>query len=192
MPIENDKELVKAVKKAGSLLQEIQDYCGSKYKEESKVRFPRGFLRTASYQRGRLAFVKNTVLRSNLAYTLILSDTVLWLLKRTDITATASEMLIKLFIFLGGTLIESITKDYLKGHCGKGFKLRTAYLADNGIITNDLKEELDWVWDTRNNMHVFMLEEKEYENEYNNQSHLRCANAFKGLIEKLNAKGALP
>lgn len=85
---------------------------------------------------------------------------ILWLLIRTDISATARDMMIKLFIFLGGSLTESITKDYLKGIYGKSFKVRTEYLEVNGIISLELKAELDWVWDTRNNMHLFMPDGK--------------------------------
>ena len=114
MPITNDTELETAVYKAGDLLQQIQDYCGRPYKASAKVRFPRGYLRTASEQRGRLHFIDEYDLKTNLAYCLILSDTIHWLLTRTDIAATAKEMLIKLHIFIGGTLIESITTDYLK------------------------------------------------------------------------------
>lgn len=191
MAITNDRELRDASRKAGELLQEIQDYCGRKLKDDAKVRFPRGYLRTASSQRERLSFVADEDLKSNLAYTLILSDTILWQLKRTDISGTAKEMLIKLFIFIGGTLIESITKDYLKGLCGKNFKKRTQYLVDNGVIDSTLQSDIDWIWDTRNNMHLFLLDTKEYENEYNSQSHVRCAKAFKQLIEKLKAKGRL-
>ena len=191
MAITNDQELRAAARKAGDLLQEIQDYCGREIKEEAKVRFPRGYLRTASSQRERLSFVADEDLKSNLAYTLILSDSILWQLNRTDIAATAKEMLIKLFIFIGGTLIESITKDYLKGLCGKNFKKRTQYLVDNGVIDAALQSDIDWIWDTRNNMHLFMLDSREYENDYNTQSHVRCAKAFKQLIEKLKAKGRL-
>tara|TARA_R110000823_G_scaffold239167_2_gene364422 strand:+ start:198 stop:782 length:585 start_codon:yes stop_codon:yes gene_type:complete len=191
MAITNDRELRDASRKAGELLQEIQDYCGRKLKDDAKVRFPRGYLRTASSQRERLSFVADEDLKSNLAYTLILSDTILWQLKRTDISGTAKEMLIKLFIFIGGTLIESITKDYLKGLCGKNFKKRTQYLVDKGVIDSTLQSDIDWIWDTRNNMHLFLLDTKEYENEYNSQSHVRCAKAFKQLIEKLKAKGRL-
>jgi hypothetical protein len=191
VPISNDKELSEAVTKAGSLLQEIQDYCDRVNRDDAKVRFPRGYLRTASSQRERLPFVKDSDLKSNLSYTIILSDTVLWLLTRTDIAATAKDMLIKLFIFLGGSLVESITKDYLKGICGKSFKVRTQCLVGNNIIGDQLKEDLDWVWDTRNNMHLFMLDEREYDNEYNGTSHVRCANTFKNLVLALQEKGRI-
>jgi hypothetical protein len=189
--ISNDKELAEAVKNASMLLQEIQDYCERENRSDARVRFPRGYLRTASSQRDRLPFVESSDLKSNLSYTLILSDVILWLLTRTDIAATARDMLIKLFIFLGGSLTESITKDYLKGICGKSFKVRTEYLNKNGIISSELKADLDWVWDTRNNMHLFMLDEREFSNSYDATSHVRCANAFRGLIDALSIKGRL-
>src|SRR5690554_6832266 len=68
MAITNDRELRDASRKAGELLQEIQDYCGRKLKDDAKVRFPRGYLRTASSQRERLSFVADEDLKSNLAY----------------------------------------------------------------------------------------------------------------------------
>jgi hypothetical protein len=139
-----------------------------------------------------LAFVRNHNLKSNLAYTLLLSDVIYWLLMRTDVYGMAREMLVKLFVFIGGTLIESITKDYLKGSCGKGYKDRSKYLADAGIIDEELKAELDWVWDARNNMHLFLLEESEYVNEYNSMAHTRCVAAFKRLVAALTVTGPLP
>lgn len=186
MEITNDKELHQAVEEAGALLQKIQDYCGREHRADAKVRFPRGYIRTASTQRQRLKFVKDASLRSNLSYTLMLSDVILWYLIRTDISGTAKQMLIKLFMFLGGSMIESVTKDYLKGICGKNYKNRTQYLVDRGVIEEGLKEELDWVWDTRNNMHLFMLDGSEHENDYNGKSHTRGAKAFKRLLSALS------
>lgn len=191
MEITNDAELHKAVEEAGELLQKIQDYCGREHRVDAKVRFPRGYIRTAATQRERLGFVKDCNLRSNLSYTLMLSDVILWNLIRTDVSGTAKQMLIKLFMFLGGSMIESITKDYLKDVCGKNYKKRTQYLADHEIIDERLKAELDWVWDTRNNMHLFMLDGSEYENDYNGRSHTRCANAFKSLLSVLSEKGRI-
>ncbi len=191
MPITNDKELEVAVTEAGDLLQQIQDYCGRTYKASAKVRFPRGFLRTAGEQRIRLSFIDNKYLKSNLAYCLILSDTIHWLLTRTDIAATAKEMLIKLYIFIRGTLIESITTDYLKGKRvpKRSYKFRTQSLVDLGIIDSKLKDELDWIWDTRNNMHLFGLVERECFNDYNTTSQARAAKAFREFVEVLQGKG---
>ncbi len=193
MPITNNTELKAAVCQAGDLLQEIQDYCGRTYKVSAQVRFPRGFLRTAGEQRGRLNFVDDNDLKSNLAYCLILSDAIHWLLTRTDIAATAREMLIKLQIFIGGTLIESVTTNYLKNvrTPKRTYKMRTQSLVDLGIIDTSLKDELDWIWDLRNNMHLFGLVEREYINEYNTSSQARAAKGFRDFIEILQAKGRI-
>ncbi len=136
-------------------------------------------------------FLEDRTLRANLSYTLMMSDAVYWLLIRTDLSGMAQEMLIKLFVFIGGTLVESITKAYLKGICGKSYKARTEYLLTAGVITSGLKSELDWLWDARNNMHLFLLEGSEYVNEYNTSTHNRCVAAFRQLILALGTKGPL-
>jgi hypothetical protein len=196
MTIRNDEELKEAVSQASALLQSIHEYCVEQNHpwselEAAKVRFPRGFIRPAAYQRHRLPFIKDQNLKSNLAYTLLLSDAILWLGMRTDLAGTAQEMLTKLYIFLIATLCESITKDYLKGICGKNVKSRNEFLAAKGIINENLQRELDWLWDTRNRMHLFQLEEREYETSYNKGSHMRCIFAFRELIGALTKVGRL-
>jgi hypothetical protein len=192
--IDSDKQLEAAVAKAGELLQEIHNYCcdaGHQWGEypKAKVRFPRGFIRAASGQRTRIPFVQDSNLKSNIAYTLILSDAILWLSIRTDIWGVPQEMLTKVYVFILGSICESITKDYLRGVCGKNYKGRTEYLAKNKIIKQSLKEDLDWLWDTRNNMHLFMLDRREYETDYNHQCHTKAVLAFRGLIRALRVRG---
>jgi len=194
MPITNNQELQQAANQASALIQEIHDYCAATNRTivdipEAKVRFPRGFIRTASYQRTRFPFLNDPALKSNIAYTLILSDTILWLSVRTDVGGTALDMLNKLFIFLIGSIIESITKVYLRGICGQNFEMRTTFLAENGVINAALRDEICWVWTTRNRMHLFQLEGREYENEYNRDNHLRTIAAFRGLLAALEARG---
>lgn len=196
MEIKNDRELAEASAKAGELLQAINDYCVAQNKTiadvpESKVRFPRGFIRTAAYQRSRFPFLSCHDLKSNIAYTLMLSDTILWLALRTDISGMAKDMLYKLFLFLVGTVTESTTKEYLKGICGKSYKTRTEYLEQEGIIDQALKNELDWLWDTRNRMHLFQLDGREYKNDYCPENHHRAIKAFRCLLNSLSARGSL-
>ena len=190
MEIKSDEDLEQAVSEASDLLQSINSYLvktGRNYSDfdDAKVRFPRGYIRTAGYQRKRLVFVKDQNLKTNLAYTLILSDTILWLLIRTDLWGIPREMLQKLYLFLMGSLVESITKDYLKGSCAQGYKPRTKYLLDQGTISQELKDDLDWLWDVRNKMHLFQLDEIEYNNDYNHTSHFRAIFAFRALIDVL-------
>ena len=191
MEINNLQDLKKASEEAGILLQKIQNYCEENNlnrveSDEAKVRFPRGFIRTAVIQRYRFPFITNRALKSNLAYTLILSDAVFWLSLRTDLSGIASEMLIKLYAFLVGTMCESITKEYLVKVCNKGFKPRNEYMLQNKIISQELKDGLDWVWDTRNRMHLFQLDIGEYINDYDIACHKRGIKAFRGLIEALD------
>jgi hypothetical protein len=98
-------------------------------------------------------------------------------------------MLTKLYVFLVGTLVESITKCYLEGICGKNFKKRNEYLVAHGIITPELRADLDWLWDTRNKMHLFQLEQGEYENEYKQECHRRCVRTFRSLLAALSERG---
>jgi hypothetical protein len=191
LEIHNLQDLKKASEEASILLQKIQDYCELNDLnrvdcDEAKVRFPRGFIRTASTQKHRFPFITNGALKSNLAYTLILTDVVFWLNLRTDLSGTASEMLIKLYAFLAGSMCESITKEYLAKECNKGFKPRNEYMFHNKIISQELKDDLDWLWDTRNRMHLFQLDVGEYVNDYDIACHRRSIRAFRGLIDALN------
>lgn len=188
MAIQSDEELVQKVAEAGALLQEIQNYVGRDFSKPAKIRFPRGYLRTAAQARERIPFVKDANLRSNISYTMLLSDVQHWLLVRTDLSGTAKEMTIKLQMFLLGSIIESLTKVYLKGKCGGNFSKRTAYLKDHGIISEELQIDIDWLWDMRNKMHIFQVDNSEWQSvDYTVSNHNRAVKAFKGLVEKLNA-----
>ena len=94
-------------------------------------------------------------------------------------------MVIKLGIFLLGQLIESITKVYLKGKCGKGFKPRNVYLEKENVITEELRIDLDWIWDIRNGMHLFLLEQSDYTNQYKTKDWNRAVRAFQSLLVAL-------
>ena len=190
MPINNDAELAAAVTKAGDLLQEIQAYAKRDFSKPAKVRFPRGYIRPASEARTRLGFLSNSPLKSNISYTMLLSDVQHWLLVRTDLSGTVKEMVIKLQIFLLGSIIESSTKIFLKGKCGGHYGKRTEYLANADIISAHLQSELDWLWELRNKMHLFQLDNTEWlSTDYTVANHNRAVRAFKALLEALNNAG---
>lgn len=189
MAIESDEELEAAITEASALLQEIQNYVRRDFSKKAKVRFPRGFLRTAAEMRRRLTFLPRSALKANISYTMMLSDVQHWLLVRTDISGTAKEMIIKLQVVLLGSIIESMTKAYLRGSCGGGYKRRTEYLEQNGIISKALRQDLDWLWDIRNRIHLFGIDSTEWlSNYYTVSSHNRAGKAFRGLLEALDAR----
>ena len=188
MTIQSDEELTLKVAEAGALLQEIQNYVGRDFSKSAKVRFPRGFIRTAVEGRGKIPFINDAKLKSNVSYTMLLSDIQHWLLIRTDLSGTAKEMLIKLQMFLLGSIIETLTMAYLKGRCGGNFCKRTAYLKNHGVISKELQTEIDWLWDMRNKMHLFLVDNSEWQSaDYTVANHNRAVKAFKDLMEKLSA-----
>lgn len=188
MMITDDQELQRVVTRVNADLQAIQNYLGQDNHANAKVRFPRGYIRTAAHFRECLNFLNDKTLVRNISYALILSDVYRWILNRTDIAGTAKEMIIKEGICLIGALCESITKDALSGTVGKnrGYKARTQYLAEKNIIDNVLQADLDWVWDTRNNEHLFLVEIREHEH-YKLSDYNRAVKTLRSLRKKFQA-----
>lgn len=186
MPIANDEQLAATAERISSLLQEIQNYLGERNTEASRVRFPYGFIRTAAHFRSRVSFLNDHTLQSNIAYTLILADVLRWILNRVHIVGTAKEMLSKQIICVMGGIVESLTKHYLRGQVGRqaGYKQRTAKLVELEAITAELKDELDWLWDTRMNEHLFLVGDREYQR-YSVRESNRSVRAFQQLRDAL-------
>lgn len=112
------------------------------------------------------------------------TDIFRWMLNRTDISLTAKEMLIKQGISLIGVVAESVVKVVLAGQPGGGnkqnFKKRVETLFNTGRITEEIKVELEWLWDTRNDVHLMLLDEREY-NKYNLKHYNRAVRALANL-----------
>ena len=164
MPIENDQELEAAIERAGTELQAIQDYVRRDFTRQCKIRFPRGYIRTAAHFRARFWFVADETFQRNLGYAFILNDVLHWLLVRTDLGGTAKEMLIKDGVVLIGNIAETLTKLPLTGVTARrlNYKQRTNRLETMGVIDAGLRTELNWLWDTRCNCHYFLVTMREY------------------------------
>lgn len=162
--IRNNDELRDAVTAINVNIQAVQDYLGQNSHADGKIRFPRGFLRTAPLFRSRLGFVSNEILKRNLSYALILSDVLRWIVNRTDLGGTAQEMVIKNAIILMASISESIAVDGTKGVIGKkhSFCERTNRMESKGIISADLRDRLHWLWAKRDGIHIYELNHQEY------------------------------
>jgi hypothetical protein len=187
--IESDEDLETALAEAGYLLQMVQNHLGLDRTREARVRFPRGFLRTAHTGRQRLGFVKKPALRTNLAYSLLLSDVYLWILLRTDLAGTARDMLVKANLALAGSIAEALLADHYHGVLGKRqrFTSRTAKLLADGAITQQAKDDLDWLWDVRCRQHLFEIDDSEFD-AYSLHDNERGVTAVNGLIDALHAR----
>lgn len=165
-------------------LQKLQDSLKASEDKRTYIRFPRGFLRSATSFRRRYWFIKDDNLRRNIAYSLILSDVYRWMLNRTDLVGTAREMLIKEGICLMGCLAESITKHVLHGICGKNYEKRVDKLLELKIIDTSVHEKLKWLWKYRTREHLFLLTEREH-NHYQLEHYNKAILAIEGLRSSL-------
>ena len=166
MKIESDEEIPELISDINDKIQALNDYLGDRNVDEAKIQFPRGYLRSCASHRNKYSFVKCPTLKSNIAYAKMTSDVLRWLLNRTNLSLSAKEMVIKQGVALMGSVAESVVKDFTKGMpdagSKKSYKVRTEKLLEYKHIDDELKSELDWLWDIRNNVHLMLLDEKEY------------------------------
>ncbi|GAB3378326.1 hypothetical protein NCG89_14650 [Spongiibacter taiwanensis] len=190
--IDSDEDIPKVVSEINERMQALHDYLGDRNLGEAKIRFPRGYIRTCASHRHKYQFLSCHTLKSNIAYAKLTSDIYRWLLNRTDLSITAKEMMIKQGIALVGTVAETVVKEVLKGQPGGGrkqnFKKKVQKLLDDGVINQELQAELEWLWDTRNNVHIMLLTDREY-NKYEIKHYNRAIKAMQSLRVAL---GGLP
>ena len=182
--IESDAELIRTISEINEKIQSVNDYLGDRDFDEARLRFPRGYLRSCATHRGKYNFLEDKVLQRNISYAKLTTDIFRWLLNRTDISMVAREMLIKQGISIMGSVAESVVKTVLKGLPGGGNKqnfgkkVETLLLMEK--IDEETRDELTWLWDTRGNIHLMLLEEPEY-NKYTLEQYNRAVKALARL-----------
>jgi len=161
----NDK-INELVRRISENMQNLEFLLQAEGIKSVNIRFPRGVIRTADHFRNRLSFINDYVLKTNIAYHLMLTDVYRWILNRFDISLTAQEMLIKEGISLIGNIIEAILKHILKRlsilSSDIGFSKACTILVERKIISKEQKKNLKWVWDMRCKEHIFTLPNTEY------------------------------
>jgi len=185
----NPHELVIRI---GDELQQLEEILQNGVQVNGRIKFPWGVIGTADHYRNILFFVHDYVLRSNLAYTLMLIDVYRWLLDRFDIKGTAREMLIKELISLLGNMMEAVLK-YVVYELGDrektetqsvGVKRACSILIEHRIISQDDKKNLVWLWSMRNKEHLFTLADKEFQ-QYNDEHYQQALQIWGNLVEAL-------
>lgn len=153
------------VRKAGILLQEIEDLVNSAGKAheaiDPKIRFPRGFINKASWYRVNFP-CQSAQIGDNVAYTLQFLDVLRWLLNRTDLGITAKEMVIKYGIVSVVSVMEGMVHDALSASGVKNppKKLRSAVkrLETQGMISHSLSVSLQNARKKREKIHLHLYE----------------------------------
>ncbi|WP_148309090.1 hypothetical protein [Sphingopyxis fribergensis] len=187
--IENDEQLKVAVSQASSLVQEISDYVKANPRQDfyGRIRFPRGFIKTAPEIRRNLRFIENETLKRNVSYALMTHEVLRWNVFHTDLAGQAQEMLIKEAVCLLGNVCESITifpAEHGLGR-GSGFKKRTERLRAMDVIDDRCLRLLEWLWGKRNQEHLYDVPFLEW-NHYEKKDWYKSVRAFRSLRDGLN------
>jgi hypothetical protein len=170
------------------LFQELENQIKKNKLEKVEIDFPKGVIRTADFFRSRLTFISDEVLKTNIAYHLMLSDVYRWILNRFKLDLIAKEMLIKEGISLFGNILEAVllhTAKLLKPDEEKiGFFRACTILIKKGIISKEMKKELEWVWSMRCKEHLASLPEREYD-KYKLEDYNRTVLIWRSLEKNL-------
>jgi hypothetical protein len=173
------------VASANDALQQLQRELGPTNVPAARVRFPRGYIQTATTHRDTLPDLGQEVQRRNASYALMLLDVFRWLVVRTDLSGTALSMIVKEGICVLGAVCEWLTKEAARGHAGgRPYLQRTAKLVELGHIDSRLKAELDWIWEIRCNEHLHEVNSLEHDM-YTREHYNRAFNAYVVFRDKL-------
>lgn len=162
--ISNEAELQAAVEVVGIGLQLINDYLAANPKAVGKVRFPRGFLGTAYGHSKKFDWIDNDVLKRNMSYQYIFYDVLRWVSNRTDITATAREMLYKHSIVVVASVAEGLVDAAAKQleFAERRFPKQLNRLLKDNIISQKVHDEVVWMWEVRQSVHVHIVDDLEW------------------------------
>lgn len=191
--IDSDKDLKAAVEAVGAGLQLISDYLEANPKADGKVRFPRNYLSTVGTYSKRYSWVEKEVLKRNMSYQYMFYDVLRWVVNRTDISATAREMVYKHAIVVISSIAEGLLDaaatqlEYAEGK----FPKRLKHLLTDKIITEKLHDEVKWMWDLRQSIHVHIVDDLEWE-KYKVTDARRASKAVKELEEALDLHFSIP
>lgn len=191
--IDSDNDLIAAVDAVGAGLQEISHYLNANPEAKGRIRFPRGYLGTVGKHNKRYSWIENEVLKRNLSYQYIFYDVLRWMSNRTDISGTASEMIYKHAIVVVSSIAEGLLAaaanqlDYAEGK----FPKRLKHLLTDEIINQKLHDELTWMWEVRQAVHVHIVNDLEWE-KYKVTDARRASKAVKELEEALELHFLIP
>lgn len=188
--IETREQAAKAAVEASNLIQQISDYTSRHQNDawHARIRFPRGFIGTAADKRQNLPFIEDDTLKRNVSYALMTHDVLRWITFHTDLSGQAREMIIKEAVCLLGSICESISifpKEHGLGR-GSGYKKRIARLVELNVIDKKVQRRLDWLWDKRNQEHLYDVPFREFDH-YVNGDWYRAVKAYKLLRDGLTA-----
>lgn len=196
-----ERQIDEIVKEIGDRLQLLEEELKKQDIGKVEIRFPRGLLSSTHSHRSKLSFIKEDTLRRNLSYHLMLIEIYKWILSRFDIKSTGEEMLIKQAIFQYGLVSDALvqyvaeTKEPTPPEArtkeptspARGFRGSLTILVNHKIITEEMRNNLKWLWKIRNKAcHLVDLKEWEFE-KYSREDYEKALNIWQELEQQLNS-----
>ena len=183
----DDSELEDVVGEVSAGLQDIQNYLGDRNANEAKVRFPRGYIRTAAHHRQGLGFLEYEDSK-NISYSLQSYDILRWISNRTDLTGPAKNLLCRMAIVILGSVAEGLAVKGTRGKIKKEVRVKERLRRmheDLRMINKALRDDLAWLWDQRNSIHLDRITDPHID--LFNERHVNRANGIvKSLRERLD------
>lgn len=191
--IESDEDLKAAVDAVGAGLQEISHYLNANPATKGKVRFPTGFLGTVGSHNKKYSWIEKEVLKRNISYQYIFYDLLRWISTRTNITGTAAEMIYKHAIVVKTSIAEGLMAAAASqlGYVQHRYPKCIKRLLKEKIISQKLYDELDWMWKVRGAIHVYTVNDLEWEKYFVADAN-RASKAVKELEKALDLHFAIP
>ena len=185
MPRPNEiREISELARAAESALQQIQNLIISQsHVAEARIRFPRGYLRTTNTAYLSLPEIGDNTKRRNLAYRLLMADMCRWLISRTDIYGQVRSLVVSEYICILAFGAEFFVKECTFGKVGRKrkFASHTEWLRQQGYLADDLKNEIDWLWEVRTREHLDASDDLDHDT-YSVADFNRAQKAWEKLI----------
>ncbi len=129
---------------------------GTNNKAAGRVRFPRGYIRTAAHYRRDLWYLRIAQKR-NISYLLQSLDILKWRASRTDLVGPAKNLLNRASIVIFGSVAEALAVQGTDRTIGKRCRVarRLERMCNEfAIISAKQGDEIAELWERRNSIHI--------------------------------------
>jgi len=172
------------------MLEEVSRYIGpddpEKYDgKQYMIQLPWDYLTEIDKLKNKLKFIPDERLKTTISTNLRLSDIYCWLLNRTTIHSVTRKMLVQHGIILMGSVCESIVTYFYEKRFPRKKHEPPVVLTEKiqalvklNIITAANGKELEWLWDMRKCVHIYirysekMFVDKDYSRAVTTAQHL--------------------
>jgi hypothetical protein len=189
MPL-NSKHIEGKIISLNDIIRELEP-CFKERKPDdvfSHIRFPWGIIHSTNDYRKYFPFIQNSTLKTNIAYTLQLTDVFKWIIRWFDLKGVVREMLIKTGIIIFTCIQEALAYDFVDNYVSEAVNKKYSKNLDKllkfKIITQDQYKDFDRCRRKRDDIHLHRLVQPEREkytlNDYNYAG--GCINKMKNIF----------